>query len=304
MNHRTSEPSPHALECLRTAGRIAAAVRDIGAAMIRPGASLREVCEAVEAETRQRGGGAAFPAQTSRNQVAAHYCPGPEDGSVYEEGDVAKLDVGVHVDGWVVDTALTVNVGDRPEHRPLVEAARAALEAAIETVRPQVSVRALSSRIERTIRALGFEPVKNLCGHGVGRWTVHCPPPIPNVTDSAADTLAAGSVVAIEPFATTGRGVVSERGPAEVFRLDPGRDPGRGAHPEVVEAIRALRGLPFARRQIAGVPRDALEETLRALSRSGVLTAYPPLVETTGRPVAQAEHTVYVGTKGVEVLTR
>jgi methionyl aminopeptidase len=304
VTQRSSAPSPHALECLRTAGRIAGAVRDIGASMIRPGASLREVCEAVEAETIRRGGGPAFPAQTSRNQVAAHYCPGPEDDSVYQEGDVAKLDVGVHVDGWVVDTALTVNVGDRPEHQPLVDAARAALEAAIETVRPSLSVRALSARIERTIRSRGFEPVKNLCGHGVGRWTVHCPPPIPNVADSASDMLVAGSVVAIEPFATTGRGLVSERGQAEVFRLDPGRDPGRNAHPDVVEAMRALRGLPFARRQITGVSRDALEATLRALSRSGVLMAYPPLVETTGRPVAQAEHTVYVGVKGVEVLTR
>jgi methionyl aminopeptidase len=304
VTQRSLEPSPHALECLRTAGRIAAAVRDMGAAMIRPGASLREVCEAVEAETRKRGGGAAFPAQTSRNQVAAHYCPGPEDDSVYEEGDVAKLDVGVHVDGWVVDTALTVNVGDRPEHRRLIDAARDALEAAIEMLRPRTSVRALSGRIERTIRSSGFEPVKNLCGHGVGRWTVHCPPPIPNVADSAADTLAAGAVVAIEPFATAGRGVVAERGEAQVFRLDPGRGAGRDAHPEVVEAIRALRGLPFARRQVSHVPREALEATLRALARSGALMSYPPLVETTGQPVAQAEHTVYVGTNGVEVLTR
>jgi methionyl aminopeptidase len=265
---------------------------------------LREVCEAVEAETLKRGGAAAFPAQTSRNQVAAHYCPGPEDESVYEEGDVAKLDVGVHVDGWVVDTALTVNVGERPEHRPLIEAARAALEAAIAIVRPRTSVRALSSTIERTIRASGFEPVKNLCGHGVGRWTVHGPPPIPNVADSAADTLEAGSVVAIEPFATTGRGLVTERGPAEVFRLDPGRDASRQGDPEVVAAIRALRGLPFARRQMGGVPRAALEATLRTLCRSGVVMSYPPLVETTGRPVAQAEHTVYVGANGVEVLTR
>jgi methionyl aminopeptidase len=272
--------------------------------MIRPGVSVREVCTAVEEEIRRRGGGAAFPVQSSRNEVAAHYCPGPEDDSVYAEGDVAKLDVGVHVDGWVVDTALTVNVGDRPEHRRLIDAARAALAAAIELLRPDTTVQALSSRIERTIRSFGLEPVRNLCGHGVGRWTVHCPPPIPNVSDGGRDRLPAGAVVAIEPFATDGRGVVSERGKAEVFRLDPGRDSGRGGHPEVVEAIRGLRGLPFARRQLATLPRPAVESTLQALSRSGALMAYPPLVETGGRPVAQAEHTVYVGAQGVEVLTR
>ncbi|HVR69893.1 MAG TPA: type II methionyl aminopeptidase [Vicinamibacteria bacterium] len=304
MSERRPALPPPALECLRAAGRIASAVRDSGAGMIRPGASLREVCEAVEEEIRKRGGEAAFPAQTSRNQVAAHYCPGPQDDSVYEDGDVAKLDIGVHVDGWVVDTALTVNVGDRPENRPLIDAARAALDAAIALLRPDTAVRTLSSRIEQTIRSFGLQPVKNLCGHGVGRWTVHCPPPIPNVADSASDRLPAGAVVAIEPFATTGRGLVSERGAAEVFRLDPGRDAGRTGDRDVVATIRALRGLPFARRQLAGLPREAVESTLRALSRSGVLMSYPPLVETTGRPVAQAEHTVYLGARGVEVLTR
>ena len=302
---RPKEPlSPHALQCLREAGRIASAARQSGAAMIRPGAPLREVCEAVEREIQRRGGGAAFPAQTSRNQVAAHYCPSPEDETVYEDGDVAKLDIGVHVDGWVVDTAVTINVGDRPESRRLIEAAREALEAAIGALRPATEVREVSGLIERTIRAAGLQPVRNLCGHGVGRWTVHSPPPIPNVTDSGRERLDAGAVVAIEPFATDGRGVVSERGRAEVFRLDPGRDPGRAGEPAVVQAIQRLKGLPFARRQLADLPRASVEATLQALLRGGLLTAYPPLVETTGRPVAQAEHTVYLGSDGVEVLTR
>jgi methionyl aminopeptidase len=272
--------------------------------MVRPGVRLRDVCEAVEEEIRKRGAGAAFPAQTSRNQVAAHYCPGPEDETVYEDGDVAKLDIGVHVDGWVVDTALTVNVGGHHEHRKLVEAAEAALEAAIANLRPDTTVQALSGHIERAIRSFGLQPVRNLCGHGVGRWTVHCPPPIPNVSDHGRERLSAGAVVAIEPFATSGRGVVAERGKAEVFRLDPGRDPGRTGDPDVVHAIRELKGLPFARRQLAALPREAVETTLQALARNGALTMYPPLVESTGRPVAQAEHTVYVGAEGVEVLTR
>jgi methionyl aminopeptidase len=302
---RKNEPlSDHALDCLREAGRIASAAREHGARLVRPGATVREVCEAVEDEIARRGGQPAFPAQSSRNQVAAHYCPSPEDETVYEEGDLAKLDIGVHVDGWVVDTALTVNVGDRPESQRLVDAARGALEAAIGVVRPAAEVRDVSAAIERSIRGAGLQPVRNLCGHGVGRWTVHLPPPIPNVTDSGRERLESGAVVAIEPFATDGRGVVSERGRAEVFRLDPGRDPGRVGEPEVVEAIRRLKGLPFARRQLAMLPRPAVEATLQALLRGGALMAYPPLVETTGRPVAQAEHTLYVGTDGVEVLTR
>src|SRR5262245_56471547 len=219
---------------------MASLAREAGARLIVPGAPLRDVCEAVEDEITRRGGGLAFPVQSSRNEIAAHYCASPEDATVYAEGDLAKLDLGVHVDGWVVDTALTINVGDRPENRPFVEAARAALDAAIATAGPGVPVRHLSGAIETTLRGYGLRPMRNLCGHGVDRWTVHCPPAIPNAIDSASDRLGADAVVAVEPFATDGVGEVVERGPAEVFRLDPQRAAsavGVGVA-EVVSAIR------------------------------------------------------------------
>jgi methionyl aminopeptidase len=296
---------PHGvLDSLREAGRVASVAREAGARLIVPGATLRDVCEAVEDEITRRGGGLAFPAQSSRNEIAAHYCASPEDPTVYAEGDLAKLDLGVHVEGWVVDTALTVNVGDRPENRPFVEAARAALEAAIAAAGPGVAVRRLSQAIESTLRAYRLRPMRNLCGHGVARWTVHCPPAIPNVVDSTTDRLAPDALVAVEPFATDGDGEVIERGPAEVFRLDPRRATGATGVPEVVAAIRQLNGLPFARRQLRRFPRAAVEETLRALRAAGHLGVYPPLVEAQQRKVAQAEHTLYVGPEGVEVLTR
>src|SRR5688500_4271548 len=174
------------LEALRAAGHIAAAARAKGAALVRPGARLRDVCIAVEDEIRARGGGLAFPVQSSLNSVAAHYCASPDDATEYAEGDLAKLDLGVHVDGWVVDTATRGAVGGGEGGR-LVRAAAAALEAASAEVRPGVAVRRLSEVIEAAIRSFGFRPVRNLCGHGVGRWRVHMPPPIPNVPDHGRD---------------------------------------------------------------------------------------------------------------------
>jgi methionyl aminopeptidase len=291
------------LDKLREAGRIAAAAREAGARLIVPGAALREVSEAVEREITRRGGGLAFPVQSSRNEIAAHYCASPDDPTVYVEGDLAKLDLGVHVDGWVVDTALTVNVGDRAENRPFVEAARAALESAIAAAGPGVAVRRVSQAIQLTLRKYGLRPMQNLCGHGVSRWTVHCPPAIPNVVDGSADRLEPEAVVAVEPFATDGDGEVVERGPAEVFRLDPRRTAAAG-EPEVVAVIRRFNGLPFARRQLADLPRTAVDETLRALRAAGHLVVYPPLAGARDCKVAQAEHTLYLGADGVEVLTR
>lgn len=301
---RSQDFSPDALESLRTAGRVAAAAREMGARRIVPGASLREVCEAVEDHVLRRGAGLAFPVQCSVNHVAAHYCPSPEDRTVYAEGDLAKLDIGVHVEGWVVDTAVTVNVGDRPERRRLVQAARDALDAAIAAARPDMEIRRLSAVIEAKVHSYGLRPMRNLCGHGVGRWIVHCPPPIPNIPEDYGDRLAAGAVVAVEPFVTDGGGRAAEQGTPEVFRVDPSRPGPAGPEGKVLEAILAFRGLPFSRRQLSAFPRDAVEQALVALKDQGRLTAYAPLLESTGRPVAQAEHTLYVGPAGVEVLTR
>jgi methionyl aminopeptidase len=283
---------------------VAAEARDAGARLIVPGARVRDVCTAVEELIGGRGAAPAFPVQSSRNDVAAHDCPSPADETRYAEGDLAKLDIGVHVDGWVVDTALTVNVGARPEGQRLVEAAQSALEAAIAVAAPEVAIRVLSAAIDSTVRSFGLRAVRSLCGHGVGRWQVHGPPPIPNAPDLAGGRLRAGSVVAIEPFVTDGPGLVAEHGEPQVFRLDPRREPSEAPDLEALEAVRAFRGLPFARRQLAPYAGPRLEALLGWLRQEGRLMSYAPLRETSGRPVAQAEHTVYVGTSGVEVLTR
>ena len=292
-----------ALAALRRAGRIAAEARRMGAERVRAGVRVRDVCADVDGEIERLGGALAVPTQSSRTAIAAHSCPAPDDESVYEEGDLAKLDIGVHVDGWVVDTAVTVNVGARPENAVLVEAAEAALGAAIRVAGPGVPIRDLSAAIEAELRARGLRPMKNLCGHGVGRFTVHCPPPIPNTTEGSEGTLLPGSVVAIEPFATDGLGLVAEAGPAEVFRLLPGRNDASGLDADVFEAIRSLQGLPFARRQLSRFAGVRVEATLATLRARGWLAAYPPLREAAGRPVAQAEHTLWIGPEGVEVLT-
>lgn len=294
-----------ALHSLREAGRVARVAREAGAARIVAGASLREVSSFVEEEIRRLGAHTAFPVQSSRNELAAHYCASPEDDTRYAAGDLAKLDIGVHVDGYVVDTAVSVNVGDHPGNRPLIEAAQAALEAAIAVAGPGVEVRRVSRAIETAIESRGLRPMQNLCGHGVGRWTVHCPPAIPNVAgldDGARFT--PGRAVAIEPFATDGLGLITERGVAQVFRADPTRLNGPGTTGPILDALHELRGLPFSRRDLARFPRALVEQTLEELRRAGILACYAPLAEAGGRPVAQAEHTLWIGEDGVEVLTR
>lgn len=288
----------------REAGRIASQARDLGAKKIRAGATIREVTEAVEAEIERLGGKPAFPAQSSRNHIAAHYCSSPEDETRYEEGDVVKLDIGAHVDGFVADTALSVDLSKDGANKKLVEAAKAALDAAIAMATPGVFVSEIGRVVHETIASYGYNPVVNLTGHGVGRYIIHCAPQIPNTADGSQERLRAGMFVAIEPFATDGRGLIREQGRPEVFRLMRRPSKLKGIDPAVLAAIEEVRGLPFARRYLRQFSKEAVEETFMGLTRAGVFVRYPPLVEAPGTKVAQWEHTLYVGPDGTEVITK
>jgi methionyl aminopeptidase len=274
---------PAARERFREAGRIAARARALAIERIQPGVRLESVMLEVEDFIRAQGGGMAFPAQTSRNHVAAHYCPRPGDPTVYEREDVVKVDIGVHVD----------------------EASAAGLRAAIATAGPGVAIREISAAIEKAILALGFKPVWNLTGHGVGRWTVHCAPSIPaHPEPGQRDVLAPGMVIAIEPFATDGGGQVHETGRSEIFMIERAPRKLKDVDPATWEAIQAMNGLPFARRSLGALPPQAVDATLARLTRIGCLMEFPPLADPDVRVrVAQTEHTLLITEDGVEVIT-
>ena len=294
---------PHALESFRHAGRIAAECREWAREHIAPGVRIRDILETVEDMIRERDAFPGFPAQSSRNSIAAHYCSSPTDEATYEEGDCVKVDIGVHIDGYIADTATSVDLSPDGRWRSLIQASSDALAAAIATVGDKVAVGEIGAAVERTINAAGFEPVRNLTGHGLARWKVHTPPQIPNYAERGGGRLAAGMVLAIEPFACTGRGFIRERGRAEVFMLVRPPRKAKGLDRDVLGAIQSWRGLPIARRYFRDFDPARVDDTIQKLARQGSLMRYPPLVEEDGVMVAQTEHSMYLGPDGVEVLT-
>lgn len=293
----------YALSCFRRAGSIVAECREWAREEIRPGVRVRDVLEGVETMIRERGAAPGFPAQSSRNSVAAHYCSSPTDDMRYEEGDCVKVDIGVHVDGYIADSAASVDLSSDGRWTPLVKASQDALAAAIATVGDGVQVGDVGAAIERTIEAAGFQPVRNLTGHGLARWKVHTAPQIPNYGERGGGRLKQGMVFAIEPFACNGRGMITERGKAEVFMMVRPPRKARGLDKEMLRAIESWRGLPIARRYFSDFDTDVVEDTLSKLARQGSLVRYPPLVEQEGVMVTQTEHTMYLGPDGVEILT-
>ena len=291
-------------EALIKAGEIARQIKKEVVDLIKPGAKLYDIAEFVEKRTVELGGKPAFPCNLSINEQAAHYTPYKGDESVLHEGDYLKLDLGVHVDGYIADTALTFRVG--MEEDELMEAAKEALENAIATVRAGVKIREIGKAIEETIRGKGFNPIVNLSGHKIERYKLHAGVSIPNIYRQA-DTyeLKEGDVIAIEPFATTGAGQVIEVPPALIFMYVRDR-PVRMAQARrlLMHIKREYKTLPFAYRWLQDFMHEGqLKMALAQLDRVGAIYSYPILREIRGGMVAQFEHTVIVEKDGAFITT-
>ena len=285
------------LENYRKAGRILAKVCREARSKVDVDVPLIEVAEFVEGSIRKEGAEPAFPCNISRDREAAHYTPGPEDDSIFGES-MTKLDIGVHVDGYIADAAITVDLSGHPE---LVEASQAALGAAIELVTPGVNTADIGVAIEQAITGYGFKPVANLTGHGLERYSAHAEPIIPNKVLDKGVTLKEGDVIAIEPFATNGSGRISEASQTEIFGFS-GRRPVRSPQArDLLKEIQKYKTLPFARRWLVG---ERIDYALMQLLRAGIIHSYPVLWEVEGALVSQAEHTVIVLENGCEVTTR
>ncbi|WP_225335478.1 type II methionyl aminopeptidase [Halomicrobium urmianum] len=282
----------------REAGEILAEVRDEAAEMVEVGVSHLEVAEWAEERIRELGGEPAFPVNISVDHEAAHATPAPGDEETFGE-EMINLDIGVHVDGWLADTAVTVDLSGNDE---LAAASAEALDAAIETVEAGVDTSEIGAAVEEVIEGYGYRPVVNLTGHGLGHWEQHTEPNIPNRAISQGTTLEAGQVVAIEPFATTGTGKVHEGSDEQIFALERERSVrNRQARQALDQITEEFKTLPFAARWL-DVPR--VEMTLRRLKQQDVVHGYPVLQERKGELVSQKEHTVIVTEDGCEVTTR
>ncbi len=302
------ELSEEAVKKLVEAGRVAAKARDYGVSLVQEGESARRICERIEQYIVNSGAQPAFPCNISINEVAAHYTPGAMDDVEVPKGAVVKIDVGAHVDGWIADTAATVDLSGGNES--LLRAVEEALEAAVGIARRGTRFYDIGKAIQAALKRHGYKPIRNLAGHTIGRYLIHAGRSIPNYPDRTAfiHRLQPGMIAAIEPFGTNGRGMVVEGGTVNIYAYT-----GRGARIALSEEeARALelikeryRTLPFTPRWLAqDLGPEKADSIVRRLAAKGVLHAYPVLVEAGKGLVAQFEHTLVVLEDEVLVITR
>ncbi len=265
------------------AGKIASSVRKEAVSRIKEGVPLLEIAEHVENMINDLGGKPAFPCNISINEIASHYTP--EDNIMsFKNGDVVKIDVGVHIEGFIADTASTIEVGTN-DHGMLIKACDEALANAIASIKDGTQTRTIGKIIENTIKKYDFNPVRDLTGHSMEQYKLHAGITIPNYESFFSQKIKKDMVFAIEPFATYGGGNI-KYGKSRIFAI--------ASKNKANQVIRERFGtLPFSRRWISGIRIESL----------GGLKEYRELIEAGNQIVAQSEHTVIVNPGGCEIIT-
>ncbi len=294
-------------ESYKRAGAIAADARDYGASLIKPGVLLLDVASHIEDRIKGKGAGLAFPVNIALNSLAAHYSPRHDDSLVFKQGDVVKLDVGAHVDGYIADTAITVEIGTHA-FDSMIAASSKALENAIKVLKAGIPLSELGAVVQETITGYGFKPIDNLMGHGVGRFELHSGLSVPNVKGIGLSMKPKeGDVVAIEPFATNGIGHVVPGAGSNIYLCSQGlkarliRDNKTKLLYEKMTA--QFRTLPFAERWYHEAFPTSGDLALKKLSFLGLAKQFPQLFEGKNGIVTQREHTMIVRDNGCEVIT-
>jgi methionyl aminopeptidase len=206
--------TPEEIEKIASAGRVLVRCLSLLRGKARPGVTTGELDQAAEKFIRSQNAEPAFKGYrgfpgsicASPNSMVVHGIPGPYE---LQRGDILSLDVGVILDGWVADAAITVPVGNvTPLAQRLLATTRDALFEAARHCRAGNRLGDISHAVQARVEADGYSVIRSLVGHGIGR-EMHEDPQIPNVGEpGTGPELAEGMVFAIEPMVNAGGAAV------------------------------------------------------------------------------------------------
>ncbi|KAG6845366.1 hypothetical protein H0H87_010475 [Tephrocybe sp. NHM501043] len=210
-------------QSIRRAAEVHRQVRQHARKTIRPGMTMTEIVENIEAGTRalvEENGlesGVGFPTGVSLNHCAAHYTPNAGDTTVLQQGDVLKVDIGVHVKGRIADSAFTLTFD--PTYDKLIEAVKAATDTGIREAGIDVRLGELAGYIQETMESYEVEvggkvypvkPIENLSGHSINPYQIHGGKSVLLIKNDDQTKMEEGEYFAIETFGSTGRGRIVE----------------------------------------------------------------------------------------------
>jgi methionyl aminopeptidase len=291
------------------AGKAVIAAKSLARKLIEPGVPFLEIANKCEAEIINNGCELSFPINMSLNEIAAHYSPPIDDHTKVPEKGLLKIDIGAHFNGYIADSAITININEDPKLQNYIEAAKEALEAAINLFNPGVKLYELGDAIAQKIISRGLRPITNLGGHELKQYKLHAGPFIPNYKDRLHNQiLKPGDAYACEPFATSGIGKVENGKNYYIMRflkkVKKNMSYENLAYMNKIEAN--YKQLPFSPRWIENsnlIPKNKIGRTLEIFLGKKIIDKYHILVEKTKEPVAQEEHTIVLDMDGNKIVT-
>jgi methionyl aminopeptidase len=202
--------TPEEIDKMADAGRILARAHTLVAQKAKPGVTTLELDKVAEKFIRSHGAEPAFKGYrgfpgsicASPNSMVVHGIPG---SYTLERGDILSVDIGVVLDGWVADAAVTLPIGNvTPLAKRLLDSTRQSLFDAVEAARAGNHLGDIGHAVQTRVEGDGFSVVRSLVGHGIGR-DMHEEPQIPNYGDpGTGPLLEEGMVLAIEPMVNAG----------------------------------------------------------------------------------------------------
>ena len=284
------------------AGKIASEIMNYAREIVGKDVLLIDIAEKIESRIEELGGKPAFPVNLSIDDVAAHYTPSPEDKTVAR--GLLKVDFGVHVDGWIADTAISFDLDGSEENASLIKAAEEAVRNALKIVKLGVSMAEVGKEVMKTIESHKANPIINLTGHSIFRYELHSGTSVPNYDNGSPEPFEDG-IYAIEPFATRGTGRVYGGKPSGIYELVSDRNVRSPIARKILDfIIEEYSTLPFCSRWIVKKFGSLALFGLKQLEENGNLHQFEQLIESSHRNVAQAEHTILIEGKSVTVTTR
>ncbi|MBD3247127.1 type II methionyl aminopeptidase [Candidatus Pacearchaeota archaeon] len=287
------------------AGKIASKVMKESKNFIEPGMLLLDIADRIENRIKELGGEPAFPTNLSINEIAAHYTPSYDDETTAH--GLLKVDLGVQIDGWIADTAFSLDLETNSENQKLIRCAEECLENALKIVKKDISTNEIGKEIQRTCISNNVHPIVNLTGHEVDKYDLHAGITIPNVNDKKNQKLSNG-LYAIEPFVTSGTsgsGKVNEGNPSGIYLMLESKNVRSPTAREILTYIIEEYGsLPFCSRWLVRKFGTKALTALRQLEQQGNLHQFPQLIEKSKCKVAQAEHTVLIQDDEIIITTK
>ncbi|KAI5121304.1 hypothetical protein M0805_003773 [Coniferiporia weirii] len=306
---------------IRRAAEVHRQVRKHARQHIKPGMSMTEIVENIEDGTRALVEenalecGIGFPTGVNLNNCAAHYSPNAGDTLVLQNGDVLKVDFGVHVNGRILDSAFTLTW--EPTYDKLLEAVKDATNTGIREAGIDVRLGDIGAAIQETMESYEVEingtsqqvkAIENLSGHSINRYQIHGSKSVPIVKNDDQTKMEEGEYFAIETFGSTGRGRVIESGDCSHYAkvVNAPHVPLRlqSAKSLLKSITKNFGTLPFCRRYLDRTGESKYLLALNHLVAQGVVQDYPPLCDQRGSMTAQFEHTILLRPTVKEVVSR